>query len=159
MASGRSPLMDTAITTRIRLPGQGRQATVTLALLFASLILSYADRAVFALSLRPSKAALALSDSQLGLLSGLAFAASYAVFSPLAGWLGDRYSRKRVLLAAIAAWSLATVATAFADSFATMFLARSFVGMGRPRSCRGPPPCSPTRAPTCAAEIAPSVFT
>ena len=130
MSSEQSPLMEAALPTGIRLLGQGRQATVTLALLFASLILSYADRAVFALSLRPIKAALVLSDSQLGLLSGLAFAASYAVFSPLAGWFGDRYSRKRVLLAAIAAWSLATVATAFADSFATMFLARSFVGMG-----------------------------
>ena len=52
MASERTPLMDAAIHTGNRLPGQGRQATVTLALLFASLILSYADRAVFALSLR-----------------------------------------------------------------------------------------------------------
>lgn len=107
-----------------------RQATVTLVVLFVSLILSYADRAVFALSLRPIKAALALTDTQIGLLSGLAFAVSYAVFSPLAGWLADRYSRKAVLVAAIAIWSGATIGTAFASSFGTMFLTRGLVGMG-----------------------------
>ncbi len=107
-----------------------RQATLILTLLYASLVLSYVDRAVFALSLKPIKEALALSDSQLGLLSGVAFAASYALLSPVAGRLGDRWSRKAVLMMAVSFWSLATVATAFSGHFWSMVAARACVGAG-----------------------------
>jgi len=106
------------------------QATTILLLLYGSLVLSYVDRAVFALSLKPIKAALHLTDTQLGTLTGFAFAICYAAFSPIAGRLGDRYSRKRVLMAAIAVWSLATMATALAGSFPMMFLVRGVVGAG-----------------------------
>ena len=107
-----------------------RGAKTILAIMFASLILSYVDRAVFALTLKPLKAAVGLSDTQLGLLTGLAFASCYALFSPIAGWLGDRGSRKRVLVGAMAVWSTATVATAFAGDILGLFLVRGAVGAG-----------------------------
>ena len=107
-----------------------RAASVILWLLFGCLLLSYADRAAFALSLKPIKAALSLSDVQLGLLSGLAFAATYAIFGPITGWFGDHFPRKAVLITAVAIWSAATAATAFAGDYPKMFIARSVVGFG-----------------------------
>lgn len=106
-----------------------RGAAVLPVLYFASL-LSYVDRIIFSLALQPIKQQFGFSDSQLGLLAGLAFGVSYAAFSPVAGWLADRRSRKGVLIFAVLIWSCATVATAFATSFATMFAARALVGMG-----------------------------
>jgi MFS family permease len=105
-------------------------AAVILTLLYLGYLLSFADRVIFGLTLKPIKAALHFSDSQLGLLSGLAFAASYAVFSPLGGLLADRFPRKRVMALAVAFWSVATFCTGLAGSFLTMGLARMGVGAG-----------------------------
>jgi MFS family permease len=106
------------------------QARVILVLLFLGYLLSFADRVIFSISLKPIKAALQLSDSQLGLLSGTAFALSYALFSPFGGLLADRLSRRRLLAGAIGFWSLATFATGFSMSFAAMALSRAGVGVG-----------------------------
>lgn len=106
------------------------RAGAVLPLLFLASLLSYADRIIFSLALQPIKQQFAFSDSQLGLLAGLAFGISYAAFSPIAGWCADRSSRKAVLVVAVLAWSGATLATAFATSFPTMFAARALVGMG-----------------------------
>ena len=105
-------------------------AAAILPVLYFASLLSYADRIIFSIALQPIKMQFGFSDSQLGLLAGLAFGISYAAFSPVAGWFADRRSRKGVLIVAVLAWSAATLATAFANSFATMFAARAFVGMG-----------------------------
>lgn len=107
-----------------------RQARLILILLYLGYLLSFADRVIFSMTLKPIKAALGLSDTQLGLLSGVAFAASYALFAPLGGLLIDRHSRKRIMASAIAFWSMATFATALASTFLTMGLARAAVGIG-----------------------------
>jgi MFS family permease len=106
------------------------RATAVLPILYLASLLSYADRIIFSLALQPIKQQFGFSDSQLGLLAGLAFGVSYAAFSPIAGWFADRRSRKAVLIVAVLAWSGATFATAFATSFTTMFTARALVGMG-----------------------------
>jgi MFS family permease len=105
-------------------------ATAALPVLYLASLLSYIDRIVFSLALQPIKLQFGFSDSELGLLAGLAFGVSYAAFSPIVGWFADRRSRKGVLIVAVLAWSGATFATAFASSFTTMFIARAFVGMG-----------------------------
>lgn len=106
------------------------RAAAVLPTLYLASLLSYVDRIIFSLALQPIKLQFGFSDSELGLLAGLAFGVSYAAFSPLAGWFADRRSRKRVLIIAVLAWSGATLATAFATSFATMFAARALVGIG-----------------------------
>ncbi len=103
---------------------------VVLLLLYLGYLLSFADRVIFGLVLKPIKATLHLSDTQLGLLSGVAFALSYAIFSPLGGYLVDRRPRKLMMSAAIAFWSVATFATGLAGSFLAMTLARIGVGVG-----------------------------
>lgn len=109
---------------------RSREASAVLAFLYLGYLLSFADRVIFGMVLKPIKATLGLSDSQLGLLAGLAFALSYALFSPLAGWFVDRRPRKQLMAMAVTFWSLMTLATGFAGSFLTMGLARLGVGAG-----------------------------
>lgn len=111
-------------------PVYSRQAKVILALLFFGYLLSNADRVIFGMAMKPIKAALELSDSQLGLLSGLAFGASYAIFSPLGGYVVDRVKRPVVMAGAVAFWSIATFLTAFGNTFLALFAARAGVGVG-----------------------------
>lgn len=108
----------------------GNQATLILVLLYGGYLLSFADRVIFGLALKPIKEALQFTDSQLGILSGVAFAAAYALFSPIGGMIVDRKPRRIILSAAIGFWSLATFATAFAAGFLGMGLARAGVGVG-----------------------------
>lgn len=107
-----------------------RQARMILVLLYLGYLLSFADRVIFGLVLKPIKASLGLTDSQLGLLSGIAFALSYAVLSPLAGLAVDRWSRRNLMAGAVGFWSLMTAATATATSFLAMGVARAGVGAG-----------------------------
>ena len=99
-------------------------------LLFAGYLLSFADRIVFGLVLKPIKVALDLSDSQAGLLAGVAFAVSYGVFSPLGGYFVDRRARRPIFAFAIAFWSAATFSCGMAGSFIAMGLSRAAVGAG-----------------------------
>jgi MFS family permease len=101
-----------------------------LVLLYLGYLLSFADRVIFGMVLKPIKETMGFSDAQLGLLSGVAFAFSYAVFSPLAGFFVDRKPRKLLMAGAISFWSVMTLATGLATSFVTMGLARLGVGAG-----------------------------
>lgn len=92
--------------------------------------LSLLDRQILALMVDLVKADLALSDFQLGLLQGLAFAMFYSVLTIFCGLLADRIARKRLIAAGIAFWSLATIACGFAIGFWSLFAARMCVGVG-----------------------------
>ncbi len=74
-------------------------------------------------------ASLALSDAEGGLLQS-AFILSYALVSPLAGWLGDRWARLRLAAAGVLVWSAATVASGLAPSYAALLFARAVIGVG-----------------------------
>ena len=110
--------------------GRGWQPRVVLGALFCAYLLSIMDRVVFGIVLKPVKAAFHLSDSQLGLLSGAAFALSYAIFSPFGGWVIDRSPRKLVLAGAVGFWSLATLLTGLAGSYLALAVARVGVALG-----------------------------
>jgi MFS family permease len=109
---------------------RAKRYAALLPLLYLAYMLSFADRVIFGLVVRPIKAALELGDAQVGLLAGLAFSASYAVFSPLGGWLVDRWPRPPVFAGAVGFWSLATALTGLASSFLAMAMARIGVGAG-----------------------------
>ncbi|MBK7907589.1 MAG: MFS transporter [Gemmatimonadetes bacterium] len=99
-------------------------------LLFAANCLSFVDRQVLTLLVKPMRADLGISDVQMSLLQGLAFASLYAVLGLPLGRLADRTHRPRLMAAGIALWSTMTIASAFAGSYALLFLARMGVAVG-----------------------------
>ncbi|MDB4177931.1 MFS transporter [Gammaproteobacteria bacterium] len=73
---------------------------------------------------------LALSNTQLGLLIGFAFALFYTVIAIPIAWLADRYNRVNILSIALATWSGFTALTGMATNFWQIGLARMGVGIG-----------------------------
>jgi MFS family permease len=102
----------------------------TVALLFLLSIVSVIDRYVVVLLIGPIQRHLGLTDVEIGLLIGAAFAVPYAVFGVPIGWAVDRFQRRAVIVGGLAVWSVATMGTGLASSFAGLFAARSGVGMG-----------------------------
>jgi predicted MFS family arabinose efflux permease len=90
---------------------------------------NYIDRYVLPAVAPRVKDALGLSDEQLGLL-GSAFLLSYLATSPLFGYLGDRFSRTRLMGFGVALWSVATAGAGLARGFSGMLAARGAVGVG-----------------------------
>jgi MFS family permease len=88
------------------------------------------DRTAIGLLVDPIKRDLKITDSQIGLLQGLAFAICYTSFGIPLGFLADRGRRTPLLAIGIAVWSAATVACGTAASFGMLFLARIGVGVG-----------------------------
>ncbi|MBU6212065.1 MAG: MFS transporter [Gammaproteobacteria bacterium] len=110
-------------------PSPGR-AWYLVAVLMLAYVFALIDRQLLSLMVEPIRASIAISDTQVGLLQGFAFALFYTVFGLPLGWLADRRSRKLLLAAGVAVWSLATAACGFADTFIDLFIARVFVGIG-----------------------------
>ncbi len=106
-----------------------RHATRTLGILGALNLLNYMDRYLAAPMLPLISRDLHLSDAQAGFLQ-TAFIFVYAIASPAAGWLGDRHARLRLAAAGVAVWSLATLGSGMALTFATLLLARAILGIG-----------------------------
>jgi MFS family permease len=113
----------------LRYPGSV-SAWVTVAVLFALYILSLADRYIVALQVDAIKAGLGLTDFQLGLLQGPAFAVLYAICAIPVGLALDRYSRRLVLFLSIFVWSLGATACGLAGGFLFLLVARAMVGAG-----------------------------
>lgn len=91
---------------------------------------NYLDRQFLSVLAEPVKRSLHLTDTQLGLLTGLMFALFYTAFGIPVAALADRTHRTRIIAAACALWSLFTAACGFAGSFAGLALARIGVGVG-----------------------------
>jgi predicted MFS family arabinose efflux permease len=100
-----------------------------LAVLFSMNLLNYVDRYVFYSTGPKFAKELLFSDKSFGYLS-VSFMVVYTIVSPMIGWLGDRYSRRRLLCFGVALWSVATVGTAFAQSYGQMFFCRAMLGIG-----------------------------
>jgi MFS family permease len=93
-------------------------------------ILSYTDRQILSLLVDPIGADLRISDTQISLLQGLAFAAIYSVVGLPMGRLADVLPRRRVIICGVLLWTAATIACGLSRSFGQLFLARVFVGVG-----------------------------
>ena len=92
-------------------------------------LFNYLDRYVLSAVLTPLQKDLGINDGQAGRLV-TAFMIGYFVTSPVFGWLGDRWSRKWLIAAGIFVWSLGTILTGFAATFAFMVGFRVLVGLG-----------------------------
>ncbi|RJP18596.1 MAG: MFS transporter [Candidatus Abyssobacteria bacterium SURF_5] len=121
--------MTSEASTKAQSITPGRMAHITLAILFVMNLLNYIDRSVLNGMLPLIKDEWALSDRALGMLVS-AFIFTYMIFSPLFGWLGDRYARKWIAGAGVAGWSITTAASALAQNFAQLFGFRLLLGVG-----------------------------
>lgn len=101
-----------------------------LAILTLSGVLNIADRLILSILLEDIKKAFTLSDTQIGLLTGLAFTAFYVTFSIPIAWLADRKNRKAIVALSLATWSLMTALCGAATGFWSLFIARMGVGVG-----------------------------
>ncbi len=105
-------------------------AWYTVAVLTIAYVFSWVDRYILSLLIEPIKADLGLSDTQIGLLLGFAFALFYATMGIPLGWLADRKRRTWIVAAGITIWSLATALSGLARSFGQLFAARLTIGGG-----------------------------
>ncbi|MGA2248294.1 MAG: MFS transporter [Verrucomicrobiota bacterium] len=92
-------------------------------------LFNYLDRFVLSAVLTPLQKDLAINDEQAGRLV-TAFMIGYFFTSPVFGWLGDRASRKWLIAAGILVWSIGTILTGLAATFAMMIAFRVLVGLG-----------------------------
>jgi predicted MFS family arabinose efflux permease len=117
-------------TARSRAASGTAYPLYVLILLTLVYVTNFVDRIVLGILAGPIKAELHLSDSQLGLLGGTAFALFYTALGIPVGWWADRVSRVRIMTAALVCWSLFTALTGAAGSYVTLLLARLGVGVG-----------------------------
>lgn len=99
-------------------------------LLFTVYVFNFVDRQIFSVLLQPIKQEFAFSDTQMGLLGGLAFALLYSTLGIPIARLADRANRVNIIAFSIAFWSGATALTGMATSFVHLLFARICVGIG-----------------------------
>lgn len=92
--------------------------------------LAFVDRQILAFLVGPLKADLHMSDTQIGLLQGAAFALFYTFLGLPMGMLADRMSRRNIIAWGVFFWSLMTSLSAFARSAFTLTMARMGLGLG-----------------------------
>ena len=93
-------------------------------------VFSTIDRGMVALVIDPIRADLGVTEIQIALLQGFAFAVFYVTAGLPIGMLADRVNRRRMLIVGITVWSLATIAGGYARNFGEMFASRLFLGVG-----------------------------
>ena len=107
-----------------------RERAWALLLLVVVYTFNFIDRQIVGILAVPIKADLGLSDAQLGLMGGLAFALFYTGLGIPVAMLADRFSRTWIMTGALVIWSGMTAACGLAGNFWQLFLARLGVGVG-----------------------------
>ena len=107
-----------------------RQRRYTLFMLVLVFTSSHVDRQIMGILGQPIKESLMISDTQLGLLTGIMFAVFYATLGmPMAMW-ADRNNRRNLISFSVFLWSLMTALCAAASNFMQLLLLRIGVGVG-----------------------------
>ena len=91
---------------------------------------SFIDRQIIALLVEPIRRDLQISDTQISLLQGFAFAIFYTVMGLPIAHFADRHSRRAIIASGILFWSIMTAACGLARNFWQLFAARVGVGVG-----------------------------
>jgi MFS family permease len=104
--------------------------TLALAMLLLVYTFNFVDRQIFSILVPAIKAELSLTDTQLGVLGGLAFALLYSTLAIPLAWIADRTSRTWTITISLAVWSGFTALCGWAGNFAQLFGARLGVGVG-----------------------------
>lgn len=124
-----TPPPSTTTTEAPTYPSSG-YAWYVVVLLMLCYTLSFVDRQIMGFLVGPIRRDLSISDTEVGLLGGPAFALFYTFVGLPMGWLADRFSRRAIIANGVAAWSVMTAVCALPRSFAGLFVARIGVGVG-----------------------------
>lgn len=101
-----------------------------LALLMLAYTVSFVDRAILSLLIPPIQHDLGISDTQVSLLAGFAFAVFYTLMGIPLGRLADRWNRRNLIAIGITTWCLMTAACGLSRGYWQLFAARVGVGVG-----------------------------
>lgn len=104
-------------------------ALATLILLIALNLLNFIDRYILPGELSLIQNEFHATREQMGALTTAMFFV-YMLAAPLTGWLGDRFSRKPLIIAGAVLWSLATLSTAWVHDYWTLYFRHAIVGIG-----------------------------
>jgi MFS family permease len=99
-------------------------------LLFIVYVFNFLDRQILSIVIEPIKKEFGLHDWQLGVLSGLAFAAFYSTLGIPIARMADHRNRVSIITASLVVWSAFTAVTGFAKNFWHLLIARIGVGVG-----------------------------
>jgi len=105
-----------------------RNKWLIVGLLFCAAALNYGDRSAITAVFPLLRRDLGMSDVALAAVNSL-FLWAYALLSPIAGYLGDRFSRTRLITASLLGWSLATVLTSLSHSESQLLSMRLVLGV------------------------------
>lgn len=108
-----------------------RYAWYVVIVLTLTFTLSFMDRQIIALLVGPIKEDLGVTDFQISLLQGIAFASVYTLLGLPFGWLADRKNRRNLIAGGLVIWSAMTVACGLSRNFFQLFTARLGVGVGQ----------------------------
>mgnify|MGYP001017282160 FL=1 len=106
------------------------QAWYGVVILTLAYVLSFLDRQLLSLVVTDIKTDLELTDSQMSLILGFAFALFYTTMGIPIGRLADKKSRKTIIAIGISFWCLMTAATGIIKTYLQLFIARVGVGVG-----------------------------
>ena len=104
------------------------RAWLVVALLWFVACLNYLDRMILITMRTSIKEAIPMTDAQFGLLTTI-FLVSYGLLSPLGGFVADRFSRSKIIIFSLFAWSATTWLTAHASTFGELLFYRALMGI------------------------------
>src|SRR6202789_1736962 len=99
-------------------------AWYSVAVLMLMYIFSFIDRTTISLLVEPMKRDLHISDTQIGMLQGLAFALLYTFLGLPIARLSDRHSRRAIIAARVVIWSIIATLCGLARTVMQLFVAR-----------------------------------
>jgi MFS family permease len=108
--------------------GLVKSGWLVVALLSVAGGLNYLDRTMITTMRSSVVDAIPMSDAQFGLLTSV-FLWVYGLFSPLAGFLADRFSRSRVIFLSLSLWSAVTWLTGYSTTFGQLLFSRVLMGI------------------------------
>lgn len=129
-------------------PGGQGDARWIVAILFAVGLFNWMDRMILSVLVEPVRHDLRLSDLEIGLLTGPAFALTYAVAGLLFGYWADHSDRRKLLAVVVAIWSVGTMMCGVGATFVQLFMLRLLVGTGEAGSFPITLSILPERLPT-----------
>lgn len=127
-----NPDLGVASSDNDRSEGEDWNFTAIYSLGFLTLIsaFNYFDRSLLGLALPQIKKEMHLSDTVMGLVSGLAFVLFYSIATIPIAWAADRWSRRNIIALGFAFWSLMTLATGWVTNIWQLTMARFLMGAG-----------------------------
>lgn len=123
MAESPESQQDTSVFS----PAARRYALSVLVVVYT---FNFVDRQILSILMEPIKHDLGLSDTQLGLLTGFAFALFYATLGIPIARLADKGNRRNLIAGALTIWSIMTAVSGLAQNFWHLLIARIGVGVG-----------------------------